>query len=340
MARRRSERRLAVTKPTSLNARGKGHAVFHEGELAVQEATGERAIAERNSRMMYDTVPPAPASFLAQQRMLVVASVDETGAPAASLIFGPAGFASTSHGETVTLERAHTEIAPGDALLGNLRVGGMLGLLAIELGSRRRYRINGFVSSLTEERIELAVREAYVNCPKYIQRRHLRVSDEPPQANPEIVSGDVLDPERQALISRADTMFVASRHPTRGADASHRGGEPGFLEIRDECSIRVPEYAGNGLYNTLGNLIVSSQAGLAVVDFDAGRVLQLSGFATVVLEAPHEEGPGDVGRATGAGAVTGRYWDFTVSRWTELSLPKIFRWELLDRSPFNPPLST
>lgn len=326
-----------MAKPTALNLRGKGDGVFHEGELAMQEATGERAIAERNSRMMYDAVPPAPASFLAQQRMLVVASVDHAGAPWASLIFGPEGFVSTSDGEIVRLDRARAQVSPADALLGNLRVGGMLGLLAIELGSRRRYRVNGFVSSLSEDHVELSVREAYVNCPKYIQRRHLSESDQPPQASPAVVSGSVLDLERLALISRADTMFVASSHPTRGADASHRGGEPGFLEVRDERTLRVPEYAGNGLYNTLGNLVVSSQAGLAVVDFDAGRVLQLSGFATVVLDVPRADPPDDAGRASAAAALTGRYWDFTVTRWSELSLPKTFRWELLDRSPFNPP---
>ena len=117
---------------------------FHEGELAVQEATGERAIAERNSRMMSSEVPASPAAFLAQQRMLVVASADAAGAMWASLLFGEQGFAGSS-GEHVTLDLERAQIAPRDALLQNLRVGAALGLLAIELGSRRRYRINGFV---------------------------------------------------------------------------------------------------------------------------------------------------------------------------------------------------
>lgn len=323
-------------KPTFVDAEGAHAGVFHEGELFVQRATGERAIAERNSRMMYDTVPLAPAAFLAQQRMLVLASVDEAGAPSASLIFGSEGFARAS-GEVVVIDRRQSQISPGDALLDNLRVDAMLGLLAIELGSRRRYRINGFVSAVTDDAVTLSVREAYVNCPKYIQRRHLLERDEAPLTRPRIARGTVLDPERQALIRGADTLFVASKHPTRGADASHRGGEPGFVEVRDERTLRVPEYAGNGLYNTLGNLVVSSQAGLAVLDFDGGRALQLSGSATVVLDAapPATAPQGDLGRA--AGAATGRYWDFTVTRWTELALPRNFRWELLDRSPFNPP---
>jgi predicted pyridoxine 5'-phosphate oxidase superfamily flavin-nucleotide-binding protein len=324
-------------KLTFVNAEGADEGVFHEGELAVQQATGERAIAERNSRMMYGAVPPAPAAFLAQQRLLVLASVDEAGTPWASLVFGTEGFASAPSGEVVLLDRARTQILPGDTLLDNLRLGAMLGLLAIELGSRRRYRVNGFVEAVTDESIALSVREAYVNCPKYIQRRHLLQSDEAPQTSRKIARGNVLDLERQALIRSADTLFVASRHPTRGADASHRGGEPGFVELRDERTLRIPEYAGNGLYNTLGNLKVWSPAGLAIVDFDGGRVLQLSGNTSVVLDAPAPENRAESALGRRSDAATGRYWDFTISRWTELSLPKSFRWELLDRSPFNPP---
>jgi hypothetical protein len=148
----------------------------------------------------------------------------------------------------------------------------------------------------------------------------------------------LLDLERQARIRRADTMFVASRHPHRGADASHRGGEPGFLELRDERTIRIPDYAGNGLYNTLGNLVVSSGAGLSIVDFEGGRVIQLIGSATVVLGAPGDSGESAQSASPASSAATGRYWDFVVSRWTELALPKTFRWELIDRSAFNPVL--
>ncbi|HZN40128.1 MAG TPA: pyridoxamine 5'-phosphate oxidase family protein [Planctomycetota bacterium] len=319
-----------MAKPTFVPAQPGDDGVFHEGELRVQEATGQRPVAERHARLVCGAVPPAPAAFLAQQRMLVLATVDEAGSPWASLVFGAKGFARTSGG-VVTIDRSRACVSPGDALLENLGAGGMLGILAIDLGSRWRYRINGFVSSATEERVELGVREAYVNCPKYIQRRVLCDTDGAPRASAASARGDSLDPERQALVRRADTMFVASCHPTRGADASHRGGEPGFLEIRDERTIRVPEYAGNGLYNTLGNLVVSNRAGLAVVDFDGGCVLQLSGSVTVAL---------DPAPAPGAGAATGRYWDFMVSRWIQLPLPQSIRWELVERSPFNPPLQT
>ena len=293
--------------------------VFHEGELRVQQAFGERAQAQRNARMVGDAVPAGAAAFLAQQRMLVLASLDDTGSPWVSLVFGEPGFASASDRGTVRIDRTLTRFLAGDALLANLRVGAMLGLLAIDLGSRARFRVNGTIASSDEERIDLRVREAFGNCPKYIQRRRMIETEHAPRGDAGVFRGERLDPARQALIRRADTMFVASRHPARGADASHRGGEPGFLEIVDDRTIRVPEYPGNGMHNTLGNLVVAREAGLAILDFEGGRLLQLSGSATVAL-APNP-----------------RSWDFTVARWTELALPETLRWELLERSPFNPP---
>jgi uncharacterized protein len=294
------------------------HGTFHEGELFVQETTGERALADRLAQVISHTVPPAVAAFLAEQQMLVVATQDAAGDLWASVVHGQPGFVGIARSGAVAIDRSMWEVARGDALLGNLELDSLVGLLAIELGSRRRYRINGRVASLGAKRIEIGVLEAYVNCPKYIQRRQLVEREPMSGASEPPAHGLVLDPLRQARIRRADTMFVASHHPARGLDASHRGGEPGFLEVRSEDTIRVPEYAGNSLYNTLGNFVVSNRAGLAVVDFDDARVLQLRGHAEVVLDATH------------------RYWDFTVSSWTELPLSRAYRWQLVERSRFNP----
>lgn len=304
-----------------------GDKVFHEGELLVQERAGEQLTAVRNAAVMADAVMPGARPFLAQQRMVVVASADERGDPWASMLFGQRGFVRGDQGKVVTIDRAQAVAQPSDPLWSNLRPGAALGLLAIELGSRRRLRINGTVCALSDSRVELEVREAYPNCPKYIQRRHLRETGET-SVDEGAVTGTWLDPARRLLLAQADTMFVASQHPERGADASHRGGERGFLRALDDTTIRVPDYAGNSLFNTLGNVTVSSRAGLAVPDFERGRLLQLVGH--VVLHFGLEEDPA---QPTGG---TGRYWDFHVSRWLELGLPGVFRWELLDASPFNP----
>ena len=59
---------------------------------------------------------------------------------------------------------------------------------------------------------------------------------------------------------RGDVLFIATAHATRGADASHRGGNPGFIEVLDGKTVRIPDYAGNSMFNTLGNLVVNPAA--------------------------------------------------------------------------------
>jgi uncharacterized protein len=300
---------------------------FHEGELLVQDRAGERATAARVGSMISDAIIRGARPFLAEQRMLAVASVDRDGTPWASLLFGEPGFASTADGTSVAIDRARTTAEWRDIMWSNVRVDAPLGLLAIDLGSRRRLRVNGVVSALTEKTIEVAVREAYPNCPKYIQRRVLHAAGEP-AADEGVTVGEALDVARQRLVERADTLFVASRHPVRGADVSHRGGERGFVRVLDPATLRVPDYPGNSLFNTLGNLAVANRAGLVIPDFERGRALQLIGEVTLQFGLPDEPH-----QPTGG---TGRYWDFHPSRWIELPLPEMLRWSFLDASPFNP----
>jgi predicted pyridoxine 5'-phosphate oxidase superfamily flavin-nucleotide-binding protein len=259
--------------------------------------------------------------------MLAVSSVDADGAPWASLIFGEVGFARTADGTSVTIDRARIIADGSDPLWSNLRVGAPLGLLAIDLGSRRRLRINGIVSALSDAAIELAVREAYPNCPKYIQRRLLHVTTRQ-RAVEGASEGKELDSVRRATIEAADTMFVASTHPEGGADVSHRGGPPGFVCVLDQRTLRVPDYRGNSLYNTLGNIAVTKRAGILVPDFERGRALQLVGDVALRFDLSD-----DPGQPTGG---TGRYWELHLSRWFDRPLPGILRWTLLDASPYNP----
>ena len=95
------------------------------------------------------------------------------------------------------------------------------------------------------------------------------------------VRGAVLSPAQQERIAAADTFFIASAHPTRGADASHRGGGPGFVHVLGPDRLRFPDYPGNNMFNTLGNLRVDPRAGLVFPDFAGGGTLQLTGRATV-----------------------------------------------------------
>src|SRR5690606_10919591 len=85
-----------------------------------------------------------------------------------------------------------------------------------------------------------------------------------------------LPEEAIQMIIRSDTMLIATVHPKRGADSSHRGGRPGFVRIVDKDKIVWPDYEGKGMYQTLGNALVHPNVGLTFVDFEGssnGRVL-------------------------------------------------------------------
>jgi uncharacterized protein len=302
---------------------------FHDGERDVQERAGARDAALRTAGLLGDAIPPRAVPFLAEQRVLAVGSVDPHGGLAASVLFGAPGLASSPDGRSVLLDRTRVEGGPDDPVWADLQTGAEVGLLAIELGSRRRLRVNGVVRGADATRVEVRVREAYPNCPKYIQRRRLR--DVPvatrtvPRACP---CGVALDEARREVIERADTLFVASRHPARGVDISHRGGMPGFVRVLDASRLRIPDYSGNSMFNTLGNFAVDNRAALAFVNFDRGDLLQMTGTVTLRFGEPE-----DPRQPTGG---TGRYWDFSIARWVERPAATYRAWELLDYSPHNP----
>lgn len=300
---------------------------FHHGEITVQERAGERDLARRRGAGIASRIPPGGLSFLAGQRLLALSAVGDEGRLWTSTWWGEPGFAQSTDGHRVDIAPSFSTASPEDPVLRCLSVGGDVGMLAIELESRRRLRINGTVESVSPGGIGVLVRESVGNCPKYIQRRHLHEVPTTPSRPEPVDAGRALDDERRALLERADTAFVGSLHPASGVDTSHRGGAPGFLRVLDATTLRVPDYPGNSMFMTLGNFVADPRASLAVLDFERGRVLSLSGSARV-----HFDGDDPV-LPTGG---TGRFWDFSVREWVEHSLPSTLRWELLEASPFNP----
>jgi predicted pyridoxine 5'-phosphate oxidase superfamily flavin-nucleotide-binding protein len=302
---------------------------FHDGETYVQERAGEREMALRNGAIVGETIPSRAIPFLAQQRMLALGSVDEHGTVWASVLFGAQGFVSSSDSRSVVLDRTRIDASDNDPLWRNLHVGADVGLLAIELGSRRRLRINGLVNRVDDRLVEVSIREAYPNCPKYIQRRHIREAGGTRAVDAQAPAwGIALDDARSRIVERADTLFVASRHPTRGVDVSHRGGAPGFVRVIDSTRLRIPDYRGNSMFNTFGNFVVDDRAGLVILDFERGSLLQMTGTADVRFD--EEEDPS---QPTGG---TGRYWDFQVACWLELPVVTPIACELMEFSPYNP----
>jgi predicted pyridoxine 5'-phosphate oxidase superfamily flavin-nucleotide-binding protein len=305
------------------------HSKFHRGERVIQERTGETAIADRNVAVLTDTVIGGARPFIGKQSMAVVGSVDAAGGIWASVLFGQPGFAHTETGKSVVLTVPIEQRDPSDPFWNNIETNSSIGMLFIELGSRRRYRVNGSLAAIDAADVEVGVVEAYPNCPKYIQRRNLRAVGATglPQASAE---GSKIEGDAAAIVRQADTLFVASCHPQYGADVSHRGGSPGFITILDERTLRIPDYPGNCLYNTFGNFEVNPRAGLCIPDFPGNRLLQLSGEVTLHWDMPDPEGQ------TGG---TLRFWDFRVDRYLLRNTPQRLEWEYLDPSPFNMPVA-
>ena len=297
---------------------------FHEGERFIQHATGETAQADRTAAVMRETILPAAHSFIHERETIALATRDQAGEIWASLLWGAPGFVRVDHERKFHIDLARTFKDQGDPFWDNVKPGAPIGSLLLDLEHRRRYRINGEVLNVDESNLAITVRESYPNCPKYIQSRELELGAARAQASQ---AGTDLLPAHRTWIEQADTFLIASGHPQRGLDASHRGGTPGFVQFLDDATIRVPDYQGNTLYNTLGNLHSDPHVGLLFLDFQGGRQLQATGRATV--HAREAVDTDDAGR-------TGRWMDIKIHQWRESDLPVQVRWGASTPSPFNP----
>lgn len=248
---------------------------FHPGELAVQERAGVRDKAARIGGSVHRTVPDPARQFLEERSWVVIATAGPDGRPWASLLAGAPGFVRVLDPATVRLT---AEPLPGDPLGQALATSRFAGVLAIDLATRRRMRLNGRLAREADGAILLRADQVYANCQKYIRRRPEPWPTPPPHGSAR--RAGTLTEAQRAWIRRVDTFFLATVNPGEGADASHRGGPPGFVAV-DGDRLTWPDYAGNLMYNTLGNIVAHPRAGLLVPDFQSGALLQLTGRAAI-----------------------------------------------------------
>jgi predicted pyridoxine 5'-phosphate oxidase superfamily flavin-nucleotide-binding protein len=272
---------------------------FHVGEQATQARAGVRERAERaGRRAIRSLMPDQHRVFFMQLPFVLVGSLDDRGRPWASVLTGRPGFIDSPDPQILVIA---ARPAAGDPLERALAAGAPLGLLGIELESRRRNRMNGTVFAAGERGFAVHVDQSFGNCPQYIQARTPTFVGAADGARPMRRESALLSAEAQAVIGRADTFFIATAaqtsrpsdpklaDPTAGVDVSHRGGKPGFMRVSGENGrtvLTVPDFAGNAYFNTLGNIAASPRAGLAFIDFASGDVLQLTGSAAVVWDGP------------------------------------------------------
>lgn len=302
---------------------------FHRGEVEVQEMLGERSTAILNGRLYEDSVIGPAHKFLSQLPFMVLSTDSAVGEVLISVAVGGAGFVSvTEDGKSMRLDLGRVAGIVTDPVLGPLKPGARLGGLAIDLATRRRLRINGKVREVTDANLLVDVTESYPNCPKYIQKRTVDSDAAAGSKEDRIHSeGTVLFPEQMDLITAADTFFVGSSNPDGNLDASHRGGNPGFVKLVGNHTLRIPDYAGNSLYNTFGNIHINKNSGLVFWDFVNGRFLHLAGESRLDFSGQ------DPDNETGG---TGRWWEFKIERWLLRSVPYSLGLSRPEYSPFNP----
>ena len=279
---------------------------------------------------MRDYLTEQHREFYSQLNYLLIGTVDAGGQPQASIIAGPAGFINTPDYKTLRINTTHDM---ADTCLDALAEGSSIGVLGIDLSNRRRNRMHGRVAHRNAETIDLKVVQSYGNCPKYINTRVLK-----PQAlsaaSPPVAEADrtALDMDDCSLIERSGTFFIASAYSDgtgadyEGADVSHRGGQPGFVEVRDRQLLTIPDYQGNNMFNTLGNLLLNPRAGLLFVDFENGDLLRLNGTTEIVTDRAETD------RFPSAQ----RLLIFKINRATRTTSGTSLRWQFVENSPYNP----
>jgi uncharacterized protein len=92
---------------------------------------------------------------------------------------------------------------------------------------------------------------------------------------------DFIDDDDRAFIEARDMFFIATADADGKPQSSYKGGDPGFVRVLDERTIAFPNYDGNGMYLTMGNLAVNPQVGLLFIDFEGRKRMRLNGVASI-----------------------------------------------------------
>lgn len=296
---------------------------WHAGERQMQESAG---VAERMAvvgpKVIRDHLPEQHRDFYPLLPYLLLGVVDEHGLPWATLVEGAPGFAHSPDPHNLQIDSLPSASDPARSAL---RLGAAVGVLGIDLNTRRRNRMNGRIGALDHAGFSVDVVHTFGNCPKYIQLRPVDgVARKPGTVAERSVR---LDDSARTLIRQADTFFVASyvdAEGERSVDVSHRGGNTGFVHV-DGNVLTIPDFAGNLFFNTLGNLAANPVAGLLFIDFESGDVLQVAGRTALILSGP------EVAAFEGAQ----RLWTVTVEHTVWRPAALALRWAFAGFSPFS-----
>ncbi len=265
---------------------------FHTGEQQVQERLGVRDKIETFARrVVRDHMPDQHRDFYTGLPFVLIGSVDNQGRPWGSILAGHPGFMTTPDARRLNIEARPLF---GDPLNVTARTGAEVGILGIELETRRRNRLTGRISATRSDGFTIAINQAFGNCPQYIQTRSVAAEADIDAGSRErpLARSEGFDAKTRALIERADTLFIATAYTdgdqalNQGADVSHRGGKPGFVEVLDDRTFVFPDFSGNNHFNTIGNIVLNPKVGFLFVDFEARDLIYMTGTAEIVWDGP------------------------------------------------------
>ncbi|MFF0787914.1 pyridoxamine 5'-phosphate oxidase family protein [Streptomyces spiralis] len=288
--------------------------IYHAGSRTVQDRVGVRAAADHVGRSVGRGIKPVAAAFLELQPLLVLGAADPgTGRVWASPLTGAPGFVRATGPHRMSVVGG---VCSGDPSAGALASDGThVGTIALDPRTRRRMRLNGRLHP-TPRGFVVEADQVFSNCPKYLQRRESYETVD--RTRGEVRRGTELTARQQDFVAAADTFFLATVH-AHGADASHRGGNPGFVRVLSPRELLWRDYPGNSMFLTLGNLAADPRAGLLFLDWTSGTALQLSGEARTEFGADGERGV-----------------RFTVTQVAATDAAVPLRWAPPEYSPANP----
>lgn len=266
---------------------------FHEGEARLQKESGvDTALFDR---LVEEPFQPAlsdvEARFINQRTFSIAGAIDSDGRPWVSPLIGRAGELFVV--QDATTVRIAPRLEANDPLYADIKATGELGVLYFDPSRRRRMKSVGRADVGSDGSIVYRMRRAFGLCSKYIfKRAHMlettAAASRSTTSTPER-RGVALDDDDRAQLELADTVFLASHHVEHGTDPTHRGGPSGFVTVRDETTISMPDYVGNGMFQTLGNLLLDNRIGLLSIDFATGRSVQVTGRGAITVSPTDDE---------------------------------------------------
>lgn len=268
---------------------------FHAGERQIQAEAGTDtdAYEVQAAQAMSPELVEHEVAFIEGRTFSVAASVDDMGAPWASPLLSIADQQLFDVVDETTID-IRPSLAVGDELATNVAATAALGVLFFDPSKRRRAKSLGSGRVLEDGTIRYELSRYFGLCPKYIAKRSHQPGQVLTDDDNRVEQSTGLTASAIAQLRGSDTVFLASHHDGHGADATHRGGRPGFIRIRDAHTIEVPDYFGNMMFNTIGNLVLDQRLGLTDVDFVTGRTVQITGSAAVIRDVDHElHGPAE-----------------------------------------------